>query len=276
MTYATLMVHLTLGQSNAGLLRVAGDLADRFEAGVVGIAACQPMPLVYSDGGYAYGDLITDDRNQIDKEIRQAEAEFRTALETRVKTLAWRSAVTSEPLSDYLAAAARGVDLIITGMASKALVDDTRRVNAGSLVMQAGRPVLIVPEAVDRLTLGHVVLGWKDGRETRRAALDALPLMKKASRVTVVEIADTEDMADAHTRLKDVAGWLDRHGVRADILAVPSTGDDVARLDAIAQDQKADVFVAGAYGHSRLREWALGGVTRAILLRAGRCSLVSH
>ncbi len=276
MTYATLMVHLELGKSNAGLLGIAGDLADRFEAGIVGIAACQPMPLVYSDGGYAYGDLITDDRNEIDKEIREAEAEFRTVLQARVKTLAWRSTVTNGSLSDYLARAARGVDIVVTGVASKASVDDTRRVSTGDLVMQAGRPVLLVPEIADKLKLDRVVLGWKDTRETRRAALDALPLLKKASHVAVVEIAAEDDREAARARVEDVARWLERHGVRTETLAVASTGDDAARLNAIAQDQAADVFVAGAYGHSRLREWALGGVTRGLLLRADRCSLVSH
>ncbi len=276
MTYATLMVRLELGQSNAGLLQVAGDLADQLDAGVVGIAACQPMQLVYNDGCYAFGDLITDDRNEIDKEIREAEAELRTALQARVKTLAWRSAVTFGSLPDYFAHEARGADLVLTGVSAKPPTGDSRRVNTGELVMQVGRPVLVVPAAVQRLTLDRVVLGWKDTRETRRAALDALPVLKKASHVAVVEIAAEDDMEPARKRLDDVAGWLDRHGVRTEVLAVRSTGDDAVRLNAIAKDQGADVFVAGAYGHSRLREWALGGVTRELLLRADRCSLVSH
>ncbi len=276
MTYATLMVRLELGRPNTGLLGVAGDLADRFDAKVVGIAACQPMQLVYSDGGYAFGDLITDDRNQIDKEIRDTEAEFRTALQARVKTLAWRSTVSYESLSEYVAHEARGADLIITGVSSKAPTDDSRRVNSGELVMQAGRPVLIVPAAVDKLKLDRVTLGWKDTREARRAAVDALPLLKQTSHVAVVEIAAAHDVAAARTRLESVAGWLERHGVRAEVLAVPSTGDDATRLNVIAAEQGADVFVAGAYGHSRLREWALGGVTRELLIRADRCSLVSH
>lgn len=277
MTYATLMVHLELGHSNAGLLQITGDLAERFHAGVIGIAACQPMQIVYGAGeGYVSGDLIEQDREQTEKEIKEAEAEFRSALQTRVETLEWRSTVMFAPLSDYLAREARSADLVITGVASGALLDASRRVNTGDLVMQVGRPVLIVPAAADKLKLERVVVGWKDTRETRRVAFDALPLLKKAAHVAVVEIAAEEELAAARTRLEDVVGWLKRHGVVADSLASPSTGDDVTRLNAIVQEQGADVIVAGAYGHSRLREWVLGGVTRDLLLRADRCSLVSH
>ena len=120
------------------------------------------------------------------------------------------------------------------------------------------------------------VVGWKDTRETRRAAFDALPLLKKAAHVAVVEIAAEEELAAAGTHLDDVVGWLKRHGVVVVSLAAPSTGDDATQLNAIAEEHGADVIVAGAYGHSRLREWVLGGVTRDLLLRADRCSLVSH
>lgn len=114
---------------------------------------------------------------------------------------------------------------------------------------------------------------WKS---TSGAAVDALPLFKKAGHVLVVEIAAEEDLAEARARLKDVAGWLRRHGVSAETLASSSHGEDSAQLRAMAREHAADVVVAGAYGHSRLREWALGGVTRDLLLRTERCSLLSH
>jgi nucleotide-binding universal stress UspA family protein len=269
------MVHLELGVSNAALLEIAGDLAERFHAGLIGIAACQPMQ-IYGEG-YVSGDLIEQDREQTEKEFKEAEAEFRSALQTRVGALEWRSAMMFSPLSAYLAGEARSADLVIAGVASGALLDASRRVNTGDLVIQVGRPVLIVPTAADKLKLERVVVGWKDTREARRAASDALPLLKKAAHVAVVEIAAEEDLAAGRTHLEDVVGWLKRHGVVAVSLAAPSTGDDATQLNAIAEEQGADVIVAGAYGHSRLREWVLGGVTRDLLLRAkARCSLVSH
>ena len=275
MTYATLMVHLQLGRSNANLLRIAGHLAERFQAGVIGVAACQPMQIDYANG-YASGALIAQDREELETEIKEAEAEFCSALKTRAGFLDWRSTVTFIALSDYLAREARWADLVITGVTSGALLDGSRRMSTGDFIMQAGRPVLIVPPAADTLALERLVIGWKDTRETRRAALDALPLLKKATHVSVVEIATEADLAAARTHLEDVAGWLKRHGVVAELLASPSTGDDTARLNAIAEDQGADLVIAGAYGHNRVREWAFGGVTRDLLLRADRCSLLSH
>ena len=275
MTYGTLMVHLELGRSNAGLLQITGDLAERFHASVIGIAACQPMQIVYGDG-FISGDIYEQDRQELDKEMKAAEAEFRSALQTRAVTLEWRSTVMFTLLSDYLAREARSADLIITGIASGDLFDSSRSVNTGDLVMRAGRPVLVVPSAASKVKLDRVVVGWKDTREARRAVSDALPLLKGASHVAVVEIAVEEELAAARTQIEDVAGWLNRHGIKAECLTSPSTGDDATALYAVAQDQGADLIVAGAYGHSRLREWALGGVTRDLLLRANWCSLLSH
>ena len=275
MTYGTLMVHLELGRSNAGLLQITGDLAERFHASVIGIAACQPMQIVYGDG-FISGDIYEQDRQELDKEMKAAEAEFRSALQTRAVTLEWRSTVMFTLLSDYLAREARSADLIITGIASGDLFDSSRSVNTGDLVMRAGRPVLVVPSAASKVKLDRVVVGWKDTREARRAVSDALPLLKGASHVAVVEIAVEEELAAARTQIEDVAGWLHRHGIKAECLTSPSTGDDATALYAMAQDQRADLIVAGAYGHSRLREWALGGVTRDLLLRANWCSLLSH
>ena len=275
MTYGTVMVHLELGRSNAGLLQIAGDLAERFHAGVIGIAACQPMQIVYGDG-FISGDIYEQDRQELDKEMKAAEAEFRSALQMRAVTLEWRSTVMFTLLSDYLAREARSADLVITGIASGDIFDSSRSVNTGDLVMRAGRPVLVVPAAAGKVKLDRVVVGWKDTRESRRAVSDALPLLKDASHVAVVEIAVAEELAAARTQIEDVAGWLNRHGIKAECLTSPSTGDDATALYAVAQDQGADVIVAGAYGHSRLREWALGGVTRDLLLRAHWCSLLSH
>ena len=275
MTYATLMVHLELGRSNSRLLQLAGELAERFHAGVFGIAACPPMQIVGGEG-YFSAESFEQDRTELAKELNEAEAQFRDALQTRAAALEWRSSTDYASLSDYLAHEARSVDLVITGIASGDLFDASRALNTSDLVMQAGRPVLLVPTVVDRLKLERVVVCWKDTRETRRAISDALPLLKVATEVTVVEIASEQGLATARAHLADVVGWLKRHGVESTPMVTPSSRDDATELFAIATDKAADVIVAGAYGHSRLREWALGGVTRDLLLHADRCALVSH
>lgn len=274
MAYAALMVHLELGQSNAGLLRTAGGLAARFQADVIGIAACQPMQLMYSDG-YIPGDLIERDQGEREAEVKAAETEFRAAFPAGSPE--WRSAVIMEPLADYLACEARSADLFITGVDQNASIFDTsRHVSIGDLVTRIGRPVLVVPATADRMTPERVLVAWKDTRESRRAVFDAIPLLKKASHVAIVEIAAREELDAARARLDGVGAWLKRHGIAAVSLPVPSTGDDMGQLNTVAGEQGADVIVAGAYGHSQLREWALGGMTSDFLLRADRCTLVSH
>ena len=276
MTYSTLMVHLNLGVSNEGLLHIAADLAGRFDAHVIGIAACQPLQVTYGDGFMA-GDVLEQDRIEMKREINDAEANFRAAFHGRESGLEWRSTIAPSSLATYIAEQARAADLIIISPEEKGLTRDfSRRVKVGELVMQIARPVLLVPPGINQLNLENVVVGWKETGEARRAISDAIPLLQKAGHVTVVEIAAAEDIAAARDRLKDVADWLARHGVAAETVVAHSQGDDAAQLDALAREKDTGLLVAGAYGHSRVREWMLGGVTRNLMLHPTSCSLVSH
>jgi nucleotide-binding universal stress UspA family protein len=275
-TGPTLMVNLELGGANTHLLQIAVDLAERLAAGVIGIATCQPMQVDFGDN-YVAGDLFEADRDAIAQDIKAAEAQFRSAFDGRVTPLAWRSEITFEALSGYLARQARSADLIVSALAANtsSASNATRRVDIGDLVMQAGRPVLIVPAAAT-LNLQRVVVAWKDTRETRRSVLDALPLLKIAAQVLVVEIAIQDDLAEAQARLDDVVGWLHTHGVAAQAQACLASGDDTRQLRQIIDQNDADLIVAGAYGHSRVREWVFGGVTDDLLLHPTRCTLVAH
>jgi nucleotide-binding universal stress UspA family protein len=275
MSYSTLMVHLELGRGNAALLNLAGDLAQRFDAGVIGIAIGQPAPLSFGDG-YVDGAAIEEGRHEREREIQEAEAEFRAVLGTRLAHLEWRSRVLFSPLADYLAREARSADLLITRAGAVDLFDASRSANAGELLMLAGRPLLLVPGAVTAAPVRCTMVAWKDTREARRAIVDALPLLRQSPVVAVVEIAAGQDLAAARGRLRDVTAWLKRHGVGAESQAVEHDGDDGAMLAATADRHGADLLVAGAYGHSRLREWAMGGITRDLLACADRCVLLSH
>lgn len=110
----------------------------------------------------------------------------------------------------------------------------------------------------------------------RRRAVSVNRQWTCTGRVCVIEIVAADDVAAARGRLTDVVEWLGRHGVTSDCLPAVSNGDDAVQLQTIAEDKRAGVLVAGAYGHNRLREWVLGGVTRDILVRSRRCSLLSH
>jgi len=276
MTYKTLMVHLDLLGDNEGLLKVTGDLAERFKANVIGIAACQPLPPVYEEG-LMTAEIITEDRAEISKELAAVEAQFRTALKGRAAGLEWRSTVIYGSLADFIAEEARAADLILTGRdMGGALFDNTRRVNIGDLAMRAGRPVLIVPQGISALALNNVFVGWKESRESRRAAADALPLLKAAKAVNVLEVTKPDGVNNAQAHVKDVAAWLARQGIDANPLAPPSMGTEIAMFRNLLRDCKCDLLVAGAYGHNRLGEWVFGGVTQDVLLDPDFCVLISH
>jgi nucleotide-binding universal stress UspA family protein len=120
-------------------------------------------------------------------------------------------------------------------------------------------------------------VGWKDTRESRRAIVDALPLLQKAKDVTVVEIVEDDDgRSDANRHVADVTAWLARHQVTAGHRVPTVRGNAAEQLTNQANELGAGIIVAGAYGHTRLREWIFGGVTNDLIHQARHCSLLSH
>jgi len=275
MTYSTVMVHLDLDESNDARLQVAGDLAEQFNSKLIGIACCQPQPSVYADGAFAQ-NLVKQLEAEANEKLEKLEQRFRTACQNRVESVEWRRAYAVP--ADYVAHEARSADIVVTGANRVGgLSDPTWRLDPSELVMKLGRPMLVVPPEVDRLKLSSVVVGWKDTREARRAVVDALPLLQKTREVTVVEIIESDDdRPAAGRRVADVAAWLGRHQVDACHMVPNLRGDAVEQLIRHASEIEGDMIVAGAYGHTRMREWIFGGVTRDLITQSRHCSLLSH
>lgn len=275
MTYSTVMVHLDLDESNDARLHAAGDLAEQFEAKLIGIACCKPQPSIYADGAFAQS-LVRQLEAEANEKLDKLEQRFRTAYQNRIEDVEWRRAY-AVPV-DFVAHEARAADIVITGADRVGgLSDPSWRLDPSELVMKLGRPMMVVPPEVDRLKLASVVVGWKDTREARRAVVDALPLLQRAKEVTVVEIIENDgDRAAAGRRVADVASWLGRHQVDACHMVPNHRGDAVEQLIRHASDIEADMIVAGAYGHTRMREWIFGGVTRDLITKSNRCSVLSH
>jgi nucleotide-binding universal stress UspA family protein len=274
MTYATVMVSLALDQSNEGCLDAAGQIAERFDAGIVGIAASQFSPPLYFTSGALAQDLIDEGRASIRKRIGELEAQFLGAMKGRAGHVEWRSAIDFP--ARYILRESRCADIIVSGGDRGAFSDPLVQASPKDLVMQAGRPMLIVPDPVTWFDLRSVLVAWKDTTEARRAIADALPILRKAKNVTVAEIPE-QGRAAAAARVRDVVAWLSRHGVSASEL-VPEMDDRDAtdQLEGIAADVGAGVIVAGAYGHSRFRELILGGMTQHLVTQSARCVLLSH
>lgn len=275
----TLMVRLAAGAPDDALLVYAADVAARMNIGrVIGISAWRPIMLYGSPDAYIPPQFLDWDRAQIDKELVAAESAFRSTLGDKVPAVEWRSSVLDYgSIVDFVAQEARAADLLLASAAEgDGVIDQTRNVDIADLVLRSGKPVLVAGSGVRRLDLRSAVVAWKDSREARRAVQDALPLLAHADRVTVVELAPDEGLIAAEARTADVARWLAGHGVTASSRVDRSEGSDAIQLAAIARRLGAGLLVGGAYGHARLREWVLGGVTRDLLLRPVESSLVSH
>jgi nucleotide-binding universal stress UspA family protein len=185
----------------------------------------------------------------------------------------WRSVVGVQ--ADVVAHEARAADLVIIGNA-RAGWDPFRALDPNSFILKAGRPVLVVPAGVTALRPRRVAVAWKDVREARRAVQDALPFLREAETVVIVE-ASERGGDQASSRLRDVANYLARHRIATvteRVLPVDATAAD-SLLRFIA-DENISLMAAGGYGHSRLGEWAYGGVTRALLAESPICCLFSH
>jgi nucleotide-binding universal stress UspA family protein len=140
-----------------------------------------------------------------------------------------------------------------------------------------GRPTLVVPEEVSVLRADHIVIGWRDTREARRAVRDALPFFREATRVSIVEICAPGEEGAAQENMNEVVRYLNRHRIiGGPRIILHGDGSGAALLIRLAQEEGADLLVTGAYGHSRLGEWIFGGVTRELLATSPICCLMSH
>lgn len=275
MTYKTILTHVQPEAEAAPRVQCAVDLAADFGAHLIGLTSEALPPLGFADPyGLAQGDMIVAMRSAMESNRAAAEAVFNGKTVGRSAELR-----TAQDLpTAAMARCSRAADLIVAGGAPRDARDIYRIVDTGELAINAGRPVLVAPPHGGRVTGKGIVLAWKDTREARRALADAMPFFKRAERVTVLVATTEEDVAAAQFEANDVAAALVRHGVPAKAkLARPNHEDEVCGEilnEAIEID--ADLIVAGAYGHSRLQEWVLGGVTRDLLNTADRFVLLSH
>jgi nucleotide-binding universal stress UspA family protein len=276
MTYVTVIVSLALDRSNDARLEIAGQLAERFGAHVIGITAGEFSPPLYFTTGEQAQKLLDEGQAAIRNRVAEAETQFRAAMQNRAAAVEWRCA--EDFPTRFIVQQARAADIIVVGEDGRdALSDPFMQANPSDLVMQTGRPLLVVPDTSSWLDLRSVLIAWKDTPEARRAIGDALPMLRQAKDVNIVEIIEDDvNRPAALSGVKDVVGWLSRHGLLASGQVPDECGNVSAQLERIASEVGAGLVVAGAYGHSRLREWVLGGVTKCLVNPLNRCSLLSR
>jgi nucleotide-binding universal stress UspA family protein len=271
-SFATVMVHVDIDGKSTARIRLAARLAHRFTADLIGVSAAILPPYPAEGGCFVTGEAIEREHHDIKVAFARAETVFRSIVGVGGKGREWRCSI--ELPDSYVASQACCADLLVIGRPAD---DISRSLDSGSVVLRAGRPALVVPPDVDTLSGDHVVVGWKDCREARRALRDALPFLERAHAVTIVEISAEASQPYVRLQADDVVRYLARYKVQVGPTIVAhhkgSVADELVRL---AKAEGADLIVAGAYGHSRLGEWVLGGVTRDLLSTSPVCCLLSH
>jgi nucleotide-binding universal stress UspA family protein len=275
MPYANLLVHVQDDDISDARVHLAISLAKRFEAALTGVAAARADPLASANTGKG-GGVGAADLEFIESGLRSCERRFRRISKESQIHGQWYTRL------DHPAAAlnlhAMTADLVLAGRQAEAVLHAPQSAfDPADVIMKSGRPVLVVPPGMPRLSGERVIIGWKNTREARRAVVDALPFLQAATQVTVVEFARHQDMPEAHEQTQLVAEYLGTHGVRATSLAEPyRRGTTAEQLISLAMKDKADLIVTGAYGHTWVHEWIFGGVTQVLLQHCPVCCLMSH
>jgi|HubBroStandDraft_1064217.scaffolds.fasta_scaffold00058_34 nucleotide-binding universal stress UspA family protein len=273
-----ILVHVDATPAAGRRLDLALSLAERTEAHVVGLYVDSfEQMLMYSDV-YAVASLMEVVAEEAAREGAAAEARFQEEIAGRAVTTEWRAVkgLTDRKIAEH----ARYADLVVVGQ------NDPEEPATGSAArvpevvpLTSGKPCLVVPHAQGPAGFGDKILvAWDGSREASRAVADAMPLLRAAGRVTIAQIkAPTGDPFASSLDLTAFAAHLARHGIDLETRTEAAEGRSVAQsLLALAGELSADLIVMGAYGHARLRELILGGVTSEILTRMTLPVLMSH
>ena len=258
---------------------IAGPAAAHIEALHTRIDAVEAAAIAQIAADHVYGSLQDVSRDIAQEEqilSRAAQAAYAEACARHSAkgggkaTASYREVTT---LANETLHQARVHDLTVT-----ARVPELARERLDSLVITAGKPVLIAP-SVPPGTVGHtVVLAWKNTPEAARAVTAALPILARAKQVIVAAISESRTEEDAEQASTDgVVALLERHGIPATLrIAATARVPVEEKLKEIAYEAGADLLVIGAYSHSRMKELVLGGVTRALIADCDIAVLMVH
>lgn len=272
MIYRTLLLQLDLYEPIDEKVHFGWDLANRLEADLIGLAAGDVVlpPMAFVEGAVADPGFVAREAAEIGARLKAARERFMTLTEDSSRA-SWRGYVGNP--DHFLAQQARAADLILTGAVGNR---EAGSIDVGEAILAAGRPILVMAKGEKPLQAKKIVVAWKDTREARRAVTDAMPFLVHADDVLVVTVEE-QDTNAANEGLADVVRFLIKHGAKAHQQTMESNGRTAAEvLVECAVELGADLLVSGGFGHSRLREWVLGGATRSLLVNHSVNRLLSN
>ncbi|WP_187829446.1 universal stress protein [Labrys sp. KNU-23] len=277
--YKTIAVHLDGSKEDEVRLSHAEMLAAMFDSHLTGLftSLLPDISLYAGEMGTAVSmDMVDQIQQRATAAIERLQPRFeRLPITNEIRRIedaaAW--------LSSLLATQVRTTDLFIGSCPRKDETDTDWRPLIEATMFESGRSVYLAPPGQQpRQPIRTVLIGWTDTKEASRAVAEALPLLRLASLVKVVTVEEEKQKAnlDEDVGLADIATYLARHGVEVVVAVLPLTQDVTSTLLQEAHRISADLIVAGAYGHSRLREWIMGGTTVELVEKTDVPLLMAH
>jgi nucleotide-binding universal stress UspA family protein len=272
-----IIVHVDGAEATKGRVAFAIALAEAHDAHLAGVAFAPTalLPLYGPDVGFAdMAEVMSSVRTQSDAALTAFEEQAAAAgISAEVRLV---QGVSDEFPADF-AMCARSFDLVVLGQPR----DGDPLIGQYALVERclfaSGRPVIIVPAAASRPALETIVVAWDGSAEAARAVHDALIFLKDAKRVVVLVACAEDDGTGNAPDTSDIVAHLARHGIATEVLTVKPRDGDIGRtLVMTCRELEADMMVMGAFHHSRLRQYILGGVTLTLLEQATLPLFLAH
>ncbi len=279
MSYRSLLVQVDDNDQSDRRIRVAARLARAHGADLHGIYVTPAREMTPFTSAMLPNSVVENHLRETGDAQASAEKRFRAgAAAEQLTAVTW-----SAPAGPALEAAILNMRRVDMGVAGQPLPGDPDAAFAGDvlygMLMQAGRPLLIVPYLGDFPVIGrNVLIAWKETRESARAVSDALPFLKQADNVVVMPVSSPGGSVSGDALSgSGIADYLARHGITARVRAEIADDIDVGNLLlSRASDLASDLIVMGGYSRARLAERVAGGVTRLILQSMTVPVLMSH
>lgn len=273
MSYKTILVHVDESRHAEQRIRIAAKLAVQQEAHLVGGATTGVSPYVYQSG--LIGEAAAGNSSALDHHMKALRERAHVlmknfeALATKLEVPSWESALIDDEAGAGISLRARYSDLAVIGQfdpeeRSPVVMPDFPEY----VVMNSGRPVLLVPHAGRFEKVGRrALIAWDAGISATRALTQAIPMLKRAEIVEVAVFNADSRKSDLHGEVPgaDIALYLARHGIKVEVIPQKTHISIGNALLSLAADLGSDLLVMGGYGHSRFREIMLGGVTRTLI-----------
>ena len=278
MTIQSILLHAASEscEPHCGPSAFALQLAQAFEARVTALVYELDVVIprsVYGRRIAAEARASVADRNSDARDRAAALRDAAARMQVQAEVLTERSFAYTIP--EVVADRARLHDVTVAGIDARGLLSE--HAIADYVLFQSGRPLIVVPaDHAAPFSCDKVVVAWDYSRTAARALADAMPLLRRASEVSLVAFGDDKEMESSLTR-DDVLTALKHRGVQARYEQAERGERDIASaINAFASGLAADLLVMGGYGHSRFREFVLGGATRGMLQAPALPTLLSH